>query len=730
MTGSKWIAPWRWAPLIVLLTMRMNLSDLISIGGYCLIIPIGAHLVQHYGRTGFVVLALGGLPLLGYVPFHSIASTANSGVYLSAVLIGGWLLKSSSTPLQLPRLRLGTWVYLCFLILPLHMGLGSAEIPELGEIRWELDGLALLFLLVWALGMSRVPTLPVLIGLGITMLFGMTLEYASLPSDAAVWIGANRAELPWLGLTELRPLFVSYSFDTPAELLTAVGFLHFGRLLADAYHQSAAASPGRLHGRWLTLLVALLAFGGQINAYLLNSQNPALNWMGSFYAILLAGMMAGFYFRFAGILSMLFIVTGFWWLGGVMRADFNFAAPRISYRLDHVLYIYGFGLLGIRMRDALAQTITRLWNGAWFRYLLLYLLLLISLIPLDTAYGGVILAAAFWIGIAVTLGLNKFRLRLSKAPEVVLKGGWLSLASIAMMGFLVYSFSKETWQQIAGLVKHMTGLIEQIVVAKLVLDEDELVMGVMVVAGISLVGLALLTGTIRELLASTHEMVSDVRALYDHWRGKVPTILKFRWEKKETSSDAPGRLQFLAIRVLTWINRVLVAVFVILPLALMGYNAWLDYQKDRDREHRHSDRPPPSEETMRLRQENEKARSDLVSRLMDATRLVLKDAPHVNVHPGDYSTSITTGWYQKPAELEIRRRVSVDIRPVLSFRNMPAEDALARSIRVYLYRQDKGRFNLWVERDFHPDRDQDRILAAEMEQAIVDAALARTTANE
>lgn len=730
MTGFSWIAPCRWAPLIVLVTMRMYLSETVSIGGLCLVIPIGVHLAQRYSRAGLAVLALAGLPLLVYVPFKSITFTADWGVYLSALIIGGWLLKHPNAPYELPRLRLVPWVYLAFLILPLHMGLGSIKIWGLDEIRWDVDCFALFYLLVWALGVSRAAIRPVLIGLGVVALFGMVLEYASIPPNAAKWIGADRAELPWLGLTELRPLFISYRFDTPADLLTAVGFFFFGRFVTDVYYQKTSSSPWVLQGCWLTLVVVLLAFGGQINAYFLPGKSPALYWMGSFYAILLTGMVAGFYFRFGGIVSVLFVVTAFWSIDGVLRADFDVTRPRFIYRLDHLLYVYGFGLTGIRLRNVLAQTSTQLWSGAWFRYLFLYLLLLVSFIPLDGPYSVLVLAGAFLSGIAVSLVLGGWRQRLIQTPEIALRGGWLSLATLTMMGFLVFSFSQEIWQQIRSLLGQMVDLIQQLVVAKKVLDEDVLVMGVLVEAGISLVGVGLLTSTLKAVLVSTHQLVTDLQALYERWQDKVPMILRFRWEKKEVSSSKPRGFLPLLSRTLTWVNWGLVAALIILPLVLVGYNGWLDYQKRLARERRYSDESPFSEETLRRRQENEKVRSDLVSRLTDATRSVLKDFPDVNVHNREYMTSITSGWYQRPDEPNTRRRVKIGISLPWSFQDISTQDALGQSLQVYLYRQDKGRFNLWVEHNFHQERDRDRVLADEMKQAIVGVALAWTPANK
>ena len=78
MIGSRWmqrIAPWKWMPLIVFLTLQMRLSDVVHIAGTYLIIPLGAHLARRYGRAGFMALAQSALPLVGQVSFGSVSFT-------------------------------------------------------------------------------------------------------------------------------------------------------------------------------------------------------------------------------------------------------------------------------------------------------------------------------------------------------------------------------------------------------------------------------------------------------------------------------------------------------------------------------------------------------------------------------------------------------------------------------------------------------------------------------
>jgi hypothetical protein len=724
----QWIAPWKWAPLIVVLTLQVRLTDAIYIAGYYLIIPIGAHLTRRYGRAGIIVLVLTGLPLLGQVSFKGVSTTPALGVYLSALLISWWLQTHRSVPNNFSRIRLRSWIVISFFILPLRIGLGSSDILWFSNVHWVVDGSALFFLMIFVLGVSRVAMRPVFIALTFAALFGLILEYISLPLNAAEWLQASRAELPWFGLTNLRSFYISYRFDSPAELLTAFGFLLFGRSLADQHYRNSLSLPSPMHRSWLIFAVLLLSFGGQINAYILPHDNPALHWFGSFYAIFLVSMLAGFYFRFAGILSMLFLVTIFWWIDAVLRADLNLSWLHFYFSMDHLLYVYGFGLLGIGMRAALAHTSTRLWNGEWFRYLGLYLLVIISLIPLDAPYDLLIISTAFFGGIAFTLWLNRIRGRLAKT-EIALKGGWLSLACLIMMGYLVYNFSKGAWHGLQDAFQQTIGMVKQLVLAKKALDEEDLMMGAFVV-GALVVGLWLLTSTLKGLLKSTTQLLADLRIILERLRNKVPIILKFRWRNNASFQGEPGRFSSGLLGALTWTNRVLLTALIVIFFTIIGYNTWVEYQNDLARERRYRDRPVSiSKEQLQRQKEYEKARTDLVASLTLAAQKVLKDYPNVNVDHSDYQTTITSGWYTKPAEPQIRRRVYITIRPAIRLRDVPPKQSLSRSISVTLYRQDKGRFNLWVEHSPSLNWEDERELKNEIKQTIVTAAIAESQTN-
>jgi hypothetical protein len=725
---AKWSAPLKWAPLIFVLTLKLNLTDFISISGPYLIVPIGAHLALRYGRAGCIVLYLASLPLLLNVSISGFGSRSDIGLYLSALVISRWLQTRGSRSHELPRLRLRPLIYVAFLILPLRIGLGYGDLLWFEDVRWVVDLYALFFVLLFALGASRVAVRPILVGLTAVVIFGLLLEYLSLPKNAAEWIQADRAELPGFGLTNLRSLFLAYHFDTPAELLTAFGFFFFGRFLADLNHRNKLSLPSQ-HWRYgLTVAVILLALGGQLNVYLLPKAHPALTWMGSFYAIFLAGMIAGLFFQFAGILGTLILVTGFWWIDGVVRSDLDIIQPHFYYTIDYLLYAYGFGLIGLRIRNEISGPPTRFWNAVWFRHLAIYLLFLISAIsPFDSPYGVFLFALAFFAGIAGALGFNRLMAYLPKNPEVVLKGRWIPFVSLCLLGYLLYSLYQGSWHLVSDAFNQSIDLVKQLWVAKKALDEEELIMGVWgfwLAAGSLLIGLWLMTSTLRELSQSLRQLLVDLREIAEHSRNKKPFILRFRRQDKKTPTPGEKKpAKSIWHETLNWTNRVLLLAIILIPIALSGYNLVIQHQEEMARERRHRDWTP-SEDTLARRQKYEKARADLIAVLTRSSQSVLKDYPDVNTDQGSFETTLSSGWYQKTSEPEIRRRAAITIRPTIRFQKMPPDKAFRRSVRVSLHRQDKGRFGLWVEHIISPDREGERILENEIEDAIVLSALA------
>jgi hypothetical protein len=717
---TNWLTPWLWAPLVMVLALELYPVGTVFVGGVYLLIPIAGYLAARYGTNGWAVVAASGL--IAFVPVEALgAARPELGIYVAALLVGWGLRDEPLTAGTVPLLHLNPWVYLGIFLLPVQLGLGA----WLSDIA-EFNLLALQYLLLFLLGVRRLPVRPIVVALIVTATFGILLEYLALPIHAAEWIGARRAELPLLGMTSLRDWYVHYAFDSPAALLTALGFLCFGRFLGSLTDREVRELPPPMVRVGLLLAVVLLTFGGRINGVLAPDYGVALHWLGHAYAIILLGMLAGFLFRFAGIVATLFVAIGFWWTDALLRARPEDTELQVFFNLGTLLYLYGFGLLGIGMRDAIQGTISKMWSWLWFRYLTLYLLVLLAVIDVDSSGALFLLAFTFLAGIALTMAVGRIRDRL-RPRKIKVAGGWLSLLTAVMASYLVYAFTTGAWEGAQETVKGVSGLFGGLIFGKVALDDDDLVMVGFIVAA-SFMTLSLIVSTLRKLIESAGQLIDDLKALLERLRTGEPMVITIGAAAPQVTHDVTltepaSRLQ----RALIWSNRALLACAVLVPLALFGYNGWLEFQEGLadDRESAEFDRRS-EEERERVRQERERDRREreqirmaFVERLSGAAIEVLAEFPDVVAKHGDFRGTVSTGWQVDAVDQDVRRRasVSISIAPSLRVDQTPLEESVPRSIRVQVDRQERGRFGLWVEPGFLEQSDPElaKSLEAEME---------------
>ena len=723
---ANWLSPWLWAPLVMVLALEMRPLDAVFVGGAYLLIPIAGYLAARHGTNGWAVVAACGL--VAFVPVEVAgAARPELGIYFAALLVGWGLRDEPLTAGTAPLLHLNLWAYLGIFLLPIQLGLGA----WLSDIA-EFNLLAPQYLLVFLLGVRRLPVRPIVLALIAAATFGILLEYLALPRDAAEWIGARRAELPLLGMTSLRDWYAHYTFDSPAALLTALGFLYFGRFLGSPNDREVRELPPPMVRVGLLLAVVLLTFGGRINGVLAPDGGVALHWLGHAYAIVLLGMLAGFFFRFAGIVTTLFVAIGFWWIDALLRARPEDTELRLFINLGTLLYLYGFGLLGIGMRDALQGTISTLWSWLWFRYLTLYFLALLAVINVDSGGTLLLLAFAFVAGIALTMVVGHIRDRL-RPQKVEVAGGWLSLLTVVMGSYLFYTFSTGAWEGALETVKRVSGLIGTLILSKTVLDEEDLMM-IGIIAAVLLMTLSLIVSTLGKLIESAGQLVDDLKTLLDRLRTGEPVVITIGTPAPKVAHDVtPAEPASRLQSALTWTNRTLLAGTVVVPLTLFGYNGWLEYREDLadDREFTEFDRLSEEErehdrqKRERARREREQIRIVFIEKLSDVAIEVLEKFPDVVAEHRDFSGTVSTGWQIDAVDQNVRRRASVSISIALSLRvdQTPPEELIPRSIWVQVDRQERGRFGLWVEPGFleRSDPELAKSLEADMEARAIAA---------
>ena len=726
---TRWLTPWLWAPLIMVLAFNLYPAATIFVGGAYLLIPIAGYLAARHGTNGWAVVAVSGF--IAFIPIEGLwAARPELGIYVAALLVGWGLRDKPIAAESAPPLSLNPWVYLGIFLLPVQLGLGA----WLSDIA-KFNLLALLYLLVFLLGLRRLRVRPIVIALIASATFGMLLEYLALPRHAAEWIGAGKAELPLLGLTSLREWYVHYAFDSPAALLTALGFLCFGRFLGLLIDREVMELPSPMVRVGLLLPIVLLTFGGRINDLLASDHGVAPHFLGHAYAVILLGMLAGFFFRFAGIVTTLFIAIGFWWIDGLIVAKPDDTDLRIFFNLSTLLYLYGFGLLGIGMRDAIQGTVTNLWSWLWFRYLIMYFLVLFAVIDVDSSGDLLLLAFTFVAGIALTMAFGRLRVRLLPR-EIKVAGGWLSLLTAIMASYLIYSFGTGAWEGAQEMIKGMSGLIGGLILGKAALD-DNLAM-VCIVVALSFVSLSLVVSTLRKLAESAGQLIDDLKALVQRLRTGEAMVIKIGLPVPQATHDVtPARPASHLQSALTWVNRILFAGAVVVPLVLFGYNGWLEYRQDLADDRKFARLNPGAEEKRahdrqereRLKRDREQIRIVLVERLTGVAIEALREFPYIVAEHRKTGGTVSTGWLVDAADRNVRRRASVHISISLSrIEQTPPEKLVLQSIRVRVDRQVRGRFGLWVEPGYAERSDPE--LAKSLQAEIEARAIAVLTAEQ
>ncbi len=512
---------WAWLPLILLLSFHVQLADMVKLSAPWLILPLALWLGQRYGKMGLAVVALGGLGLPLSISYDAISLPAYPDIYLAALFLA-WL-TGRPEPLQRMASRtLPAWV------LPLILGLLALSLGLWGErysgdikLHAVLHFRVLLYLFVFSLGLSRV-SLGVALGslIGVT-LFGMLLEGLQLPRDASVWLGAIRADLPLLGLTDLKYVKLGFILDTPAELLAATGYLLLGRSLRGA--QPGVMQQTLLPGLAAVLLgLLLLGLGRELNLWLVNAlvdpdyrrfwKLPVyLRWFGVEEAIPLAAIIAGRYLGYPGLVALLAGVVVMWGLEGGMRAGFELSKFRPHILLSTPLYVFGFGSLGIQIRALLENRTVPWWSNAWAFYLLLVLIVLLQLWPLEGPLDLFWLSAFFVTITGVSLLAKQLWQWL--APLSKSHTGWLALISLCLLLYSVLGNYQAVWEALQVLGEQLN-LFWFLVLGQQV-DMDNR----MLLASLALLGLGVVIFAVRAALAAAGDLWGDLVELRDRLTG-------------------------------------------------------------------------------------------------------------------------------------------------------------------------------------------------------------------
>lgn len=709
---------WAWLPLILLLSFHVQLADMVKLSAPWLILPLALWLGQRYGKMGLAVVALGGLGLPLYISYDAISLPAYPDIYLAALFLA-WLTGRPEPLQRLASRTLPAWA------LPLILGLLALSLGLWGErysgdikLQAVLHFRVLLYLFVFSLGLSRV-SLGVALGslIGVT-LFGVLLDGIQLPRDAAVWLGAIRADLPLLGLTELKYLKLAFILDTPAEFLAATGYLLLGRTLRPPL---PAAMPQTLNPGLVAVLLGLLllGLGRELNLWLVNAVvDPDYHrfwklpvywrWFGVAEAIPLAALIAGRYLGYPGLVALLAGVVVMWGLEGGLRSDFELSQFRPYISLSTPLYVFGFGSLGIQIRALLEHRTVPWWSNAWAFYLLLVLIVLLQLWPLETPLDLFWLCALFVTITGVSLLVK--RLWQWLAPLSKRHTGWLALISLCLLLYSVLANHQAVWEALQVLGDQLNLFWMLALGQQVDLEVDDR----MLLASLTLFGLGVVIFAARAVLAAAGDLWGDLVELRDRLTGS-------RDERQGVSTAGGGdgeQLEITAFDLFSrWLGRLgwaCVAVALLQPATIGGQTAWQSYNKQQARA---AERLARKSQMPERRQQS---RQDIDSQLLAAAEEFTVSWPTTQVHAGYRRMSYDIDWYQHPDYPSERLRIYLVVNSSDARRTETSlSERRQRALEVYVSRLEQGRFGLWVETRSEENRQRKQAIADQIEASII-----------
>jgi hypothetical protein len=226
---------WFWLPVLLVLCGFKLYAGPITLGLPGLWLPLAAWLGARHGRTGFLVVAAAGLPLVVSVSYASVATAGNLGLYVAALLVcrlygqsrylGDCLGASQLPPRALAFL---------FLVLPVAIGWYLRLGPLQVGASWMLSTYLMLVLLT--IGLGGIAPRPVLLLLAVASIAGAAFAAIRLPSFNGFHLG--------------------YILDGPSDIVTGLLALWLGR--AIRWHIGAADGVAYPGATAMAVLAALL----------------------------------------------------------------------------------------------------------------------------------------------------------------------------------------------------------------------------------------------------------------------------------------------------------------------------------------------------------------------------------------------------------------------------------------------------------------------------------------
>lgn len=423
--------PWILLPLLPLFTCFLAIAGDLRVWPAYLLVPVAAWLGRRYGGRGIVTVALGAaaalLPTVWLGPFEF---GGRPDLYVIAL----WIAVASAAPDPLRALtgdggafRSTGLLIAALIVLPISLRLGTHALEDGTQLSLWIGPRPLLLFALFLFGLAGLAPQRAAAVLSIAALAGIAIRYSGIDDAVSSAIAAEiDPEAPWVNAFRLR-----YEWDDLATLATGLACFFAGNVVARGrsgqQEQSALWRHPYLTVTLVTLLGALGTLSGQLLPRLPDAAALA-GVYGDYFAVPVAGFLAGFLLRHIGVAFCLglFVLL----IAASNTIAISLGHGVLSAALEQPFICLAFGMLGTGTRWLVDGIAVPFQAKRWVQYALL----VIGVIAIATSASeladfvlGLLIAVG---GALVAAGVEWLR-RVMKRRGIQVSGdGWLMLATI------------------------------------------------------------------------------------------------------------------------------------------------------------------------------------------------------------------------------------------------------------------------------------------------------------
>lgn len=423
--------PWILLPVLPLFTCYLAIADNLRVWPAYLLVPVAARLGRRYGSRGVVTVALGAaaalLPTFRLGPF---AFGGTPDLYVIALWIA--FAGAARDPLQAltgdGRMFRGTGLLIAALVvLPLSLNLGTHELEDGTQLSLWVGPRPLLLFALFLFGLAGLAPARTTAAVSIAAIAGIAIRHFGFDDAVSNAIAAGiDPEAPWVNAFRLR-----YEWNDLAALATGLACFFAGNLVARSRAGQQDESALWRHPYLTVTLATLLAALGTLTGQLLPPLPEAASLAGlygDYFALPVAGFLAGFLLRHTGVAFCLglFVLL----IAGSNVIAYSSGQGGLSVALEQPFICLAYGMLGTGTRSLVDGVAVPFKAKRWVQYALL----VIGIIAIVTSASELTdLATSLLIavgGALVAAGVEWLRRAMKRRGIQVSGDGWLMLATI------------------------------------------------------------------------------------------------------------------------------------------------------------------------------------------------------------------------------------------------------------------------------------------------------------